>query len=101
MSSNNHGGSRKGAGRPTKVKMEQLQINLTNAISDEEVLNKLAELIRGGNMNAITKYLEYRHGKAVDNVKMNLEHREMPNFPVIQFLSTEQIAARALKKNNK
>ena len=100
MNNTNHGGKRKGAGRPTKAKMEQLQINLTNAISDEEVLNKLAELIKGGNMNAITKWLEYRYGKATDNVKMELEHRELPQFPTIQFMSTEQMAARALLKNN-
>ena len=58
----NWGGKRKGAGRPSKGELIKVRELLDEAISPEDVSQKLGELIDKGDFRAIDLYLKYRVG---------------------------------------
>ena len=68
---NGWGGKRPGQGRPKKAD-EQDVINLLDKHIDRDVVTiKLAELIKKGDMKAITLYLSYIYGKPINRIEQS------------------------------
>lgn len=63
-----HGGKRKGAGRKPKIDELKLIERLDAVINEEDALNKLRDLIKADNFNALKLYFEYRYGKPKEDV---------------------------------
>ena len=70
----NNGGARAGAGRKSKVEELRFIEKLDNIIDSDEAIEKLLELIKADNFNALKLYIEYRYGKpkeVVENINRN------------------------------
>lgn len=65
-----------GPGRPKKG--ESFGEVLATKISDEELAERLAELIREGDMTALKYAIDRRHGKPIETVDQHIT--EMPSF---------------------
>lgn len=71
---NNGGHSTKGvAGRKPKADEDKLIERLDAIINQDEVLEKLKELIKKGDQRAITLYFNYRYGKPKESVNLTSE----------------------------
>lgn len=71
MNKDNRGGARVGAGRPKRAD-EQDVINLFDKHIDRDMVTlKLAELIKKGDMKAITIYLSYIYGKPINKIEQS------------------------------
>ncbi len=67
----NRGGKRPGSGRKKRSE-EQDVINLLDKHIDRDVVTiKLAELIKKGDMKAITLYLSYIYGKPINRIEQS------------------------------
>lgn len=64
-----HGGKRKGAGRKPKIEELKLIERLDSIIESEDAINKLGQLIKDDNFNALKLYLEYRFGKPKEKIE--------------------------------
>ena len=71
VKSDNWGGKRPGAGRPTKEAMINIKQILDDTISTEDVMGKLAELIQNGDYRAIDLFLKYRVGTPTQSIDLN------------------------------
>ena len=74
-----HGGVRAGAGRPKKADEAKLIERLDNIINQDEVIEKLKELIQNGDLRAISIYMDRRYGKPVETKDINVD-RDLPLF---------------------
>ena len=71
MNKDNRGGARAGAGRPKRAD-EQDVINLFDKhIDRDEATKKLAELIKKGDIKAISIYLSYIYGKPINKIEQS------------------------------
>ncbi len=70
--SENWGGRREGAGRPTKGEQLRVKEMLDTAIAPEFVMDKIFQLIDNGDYRAIDLYMKYRHGTPVQSIDMNM-----------------------------
>ena len=73
------GGIRKGAGRPTKADEDKLIERLDRIIDKDEVIHKLNELIKKGDLRAITIYLDRRIGKPTETKDITV-NKDLPLF---------------------
>lgn len=73
MSNNGHGGKRKGAGRKPKADEIAFIDKLDKIIDSDEALQKLKELIKDDNFQALKLYIEYRFGKPKETIE-NINH---------------------------
>jgi hypothetical protein len=73
MEEKNHGGKREGAGRKPKVDELKFIEKLDNIIDSDEAIEKLMELIKDSNFNALKLYIEYRFGKPKETIE-NINH---------------------------
>lgn len=73
------GGTRKGAGRPTKADEDKLIERLDKIIDKDMVIHKLNELIQKGDLRAITIYLDRRFGKPKETKDVTV-NRDLPLF---------------------
>lgn len=69
----NNGGARERAGRPSKADEDKLIERLDAIMNQDEVLQKLKELIKKGDLRAIKLYFEYRYGKPKESVNLTSE----------------------------
>jgi hypothetical protein len=67
----NWGGKRKGAGRPSRGEQVRVREILDDAITPEEVMGKLRELIDNGDYRAIDLYMKYRVGTPVQSIDLH------------------------------
>lgn len=77
MEKKQHGGARKGAGRPSKIDELAFLEKLDNLINSDDAITKLGDLIKEDNFPALKLYMEYRFGKpkeTVENINHNIEH---------------------------
>jgi len=74
-----HGGKREGAGRPTKADENKLIERLDRIIDKDEVIHKLNELIKKGDLRAITIYLDRRFGKPIETKDVTV-NQDLPLF---------------------
>lgn len=71
MNKDNRGGARAGAGRPKRAD-EQDVINLLDKHIDRDIVTlKLYELIKKGDMKAISIYLSYIFGKPINKIEQS------------------------------
>ena len=63
-----YGGKRKGAGRKPKIEELKLVERLDTIINEEDAIEKLRDLIKDDNFNALKLYFEYRYGKPKEDV---------------------------------
>jgi hypothetical protein len=68
----NNGGN-KNAGRKPKVDELKFVEKLDNIINSDEAIEKLLELVRASNFNALKLYIEYRFGKPKETIE-NINH---------------------------
>lgn len=68
----NNGGN-KSAGRKPKIDELKFIEKLDNIIDSDEAIEKLMELIKNSNFNALKLYIEYRFGKPKETVE-NINH---------------------------
>ncbi len=71
-----NGGVRENAGRKPKADELRLIEKLDNIINQDDVIEKLKDLIKDGNFNALKLYMEYRFGKpkeVIENINRNFE----------------------------
>lgn len=80
MAKGKHGGARKGAGRLPKIKELELIERLDNIIESDDAINKLGDLIKQGNFNAIKLYFEYRFGKPKDSLDITSGDEKIEGF---------------------
>lgn len=73
------GGKREGAGRPTKADEDKLIERLDRIIDKDEVIHKLNELIKKGDLRAITIYLDRRFGKPIETKDVTV-NQDLPLF---------------------
>ena len=73
------GGTRIGAGRPTKADEDKLIERLDKIIDKDMVIHKLNELIQKGDLRAITIYLDRRFGKPKETKDVTV-NRDLPLF---------------------
>ena len=67
----NRGGKRPGSGRKKRSE-EQDVINLLDKHIDRDIVTlKLAELIKKGDMKAITLYMNYIYGKPINKIEQS------------------------------
>jgi hypothetical protein len=90
MSEKTHGGSRKGAGRPTKADEIKLIEKLDQLIDKDSVVKKLNELITDGNFNALKLYFEYRYGKPKESVDITTGGQSLAFNELIGFDKTKR-----------
>lgn len=95
---NGHGGRRKGAGRKPKIDELDLIGRLDNIIESDDVIEKMNELIKQGNFNAIKLYFEYRFGKPKDSIDITSGDSPIQNFNLSN-LSEKELAV-ILKLHN-
>lgn len=70
--SNNWGGRREGAGRPTKEKLMNVKSLMDEHIDENFAMQKLFELIDKGDLRAVELYLKYRFGTATQMIDMQI-----------------------------
>jgi len=75
----NNGGARQGAGRPKKADEAKLIERLDKIINQDEVIEKLKELIQKGDLRAISIYMDRRYGKPTETKDINID-RDLPLF---------------------
>lgn len=63
------GGARPNAGRKPKADEEKLIKLLDSHINEDEVMQRLYELIQKGDMKAITLYMNYKYGKPINKIE--------------------------------
>jgi hypothetical protein len=90
MSEKTHGGSRKGAGRPTKADEIKLIEKLDQLIDKDSVVKKLNELIIDGNFNALKLYFEYRYGKPKESIDITTGGQSLAFNELIGFDKTKR-----------
>jgi hypothetical protein len=90
MSEKTHGGSRKGAGRPTKADEIKLIEKLDQLIDKDSVVKKLNELITDGNFNALKLYFEYRYGKPKESIDITTGGQSLAFNELIGFDKTKR-----------
>lgn len=71
--SENWGGARKGAGRPTKEKLAGLNEMLNKHINEDVVFERLMERIDSGDHRAIELFLKYGYGLPTQKIDMDLK----------------------------
>ena len=76
----NWGGKRKGAGRPSRGEQVRVREILDDAITPEEVMGKLRELIENGDFRAIDLYLKYRVGQPKQEMAIEMTGTQDINF---------------------
>ena len=80
-------------GRPPKEKIVALATIMDRLLPEEEVLNKLSELVQQGNIRAISLWMNFRRGMPKQIIETTSEHTLM-NFNVKDLVkfddSTEQ-----------
>jgi hypothetical protein len=81
-----HGGKRKGAGRKTKADEQKLIERLDSIIEQDDVIEKLKEMVKDGNFQAVKLYLEYRYGKPKESVDVTTNGDDI-GFSKITFLN--------------
>jgi hypothetical protein len=64
----NNGGARIGAGKKPKAEIIKVAEKFRAVLSDEEVIEKLAEKVRDGDMKAIELWLGYTNGKPQQHI---------------------------------
>lgn len=84
-----HGGKRIGAGRKTKADEQKLIERLDNIIEQDEVIEKLKEMVKDGNFQAVKLYLEYRYGKPKESVDVTTNGEDI-GFSKITFLGGDK-----------
>lgn len=77
-----HGGARKGAGRKPKADEMKLAERMRNVLTDDFVLNKLADQVKEGDMRAIELWTGYLYGKPTQRV----ETKEVSQIPQTIFV---------------
>lgn len=70
--SENWGGKREGAGRPTKGEALRIKELMDEAIDPAFVTEKIFQLIDNGDYRAIQLYLQYRVGTPTQTIDMNM-----------------------------
>ena len=90
MSEKTHGGSRKGAGRPTKADEIKLIEKLDQLIDKDSVIKKLNELIEDGNFNALKLYFEYRYRKPKESIDITTGGQSLAFNELIGFDKTKR-----------
>ena len=76
----NWGGKRKGAGRPSRGEQVRVREILDDAITPEEVMGKLAELIQNGDHRSIDLYMRYRMGVPKQEMAIEMTGTQDINF---------------------
>ena len=71
--SENWGGARKGAGRPTKEKLANLNEMLNKHIDTDKVFERLMERIDSGDHRAIELFMKYGYGLPTQKIDMDLK----------------------------
>lgn len=66
------GGKRQGAGRKSKAEEYQLIEQLDKTIDPQIAIDKLHEMIKNGDKQALTLYMGYRFGKPTEHKKIDL-----------------------------
>jgi len=79
---NNHGGKRKGAGRPPKADEVRLIETMDAVKAPKEVWEKLADKVDEGDTQAVKCWLEYRYGKPHKTVDVTSGGNELSGFSV-------------------
>ena len=82
----NNGGVREGAGRPTKVKEEELILKLSTL--DDIAFKCLEDGIKDGNYAFWNKFMEFRYGKPKERVDVT-SNEESINIPIIKFFNAD------------
>jgi hypothetical protein len=78
--SNNWGGAREGAGRPTKGELLKVRELLDETIEPDLVTQKLRELIENGDYRAIDLYMKYRVGTPTQSIDVHTTGSQDLNF---------------------
>ncbi len=73
---NNHGGSRKGAGR--KPKIEELKLIEKLTPMEDEALKQLEKGVKSGDYRFIALYMSYLYGKPKDSLDVTTNGETMP-----------------------
>jgi len=85
----NHGGARKGAGRPPKADELKLKQMFSRLINDEEVIKRINKIIVEGNdsdsLKAIQLYLDRRWGKVKESVDITSDGNLISFKDMIRF----------------
>lgn len=86
----NWGGKREGAGRPNAGEVLKVREILDEAITPEQVMGKLTELIENGDYRAIDLYMKYRVGTPTQSIDMNMTGSTDLNFNLKNIVSFEE-----------
>lgn len=81
---NDHGGARKGAGRPTKADEIKMLENMDAVKAPDKVWEALAELVDEGNQQAIKTWLAYRYGKPTEKIDLHSNQSMLTGFKVVR-----------------
>lgn len=81
--SNNWGGARPGAGRPSKKDEELMIKKIDAAIAPQKAWDQLAAKVNEGNVSAIRLYLHYRYGKPTERIEMNT-NQPLAGFRIVR-----------------
>jgi hypothetical protein len=84
----NHGGVRQGAGRKSRADELKVAEKFRNILSDDDVVNKLAEKVNAGDMKAIELWLAYVIGKPKDKIDVTTGGEKI-NIPISEWVKTK------------
>jgi hypothetical protein len=83
-----HGGPRPNSGRKPKADEIRLVEQMDSILAPDDVWIKIAELVAGGDIQAMKLWVEYRYGKAKQSVDHTTAGEAMP-APLIVFPKDE------------
>jgi len=88
--SQNWGGKREGAGRPTKGEALRIKELMDEAIDPAFVTEKIFQLIDNGDYRAIDLYMKYRVGTPVQTIDMNMSGETDINIKLANLITFKE-----------